>query len=97
MHNTKALRTGRILEKFPEITARLARMVDRFTSILDCMDTSYPHGESVTGQHPCQFGPVGPSSLHTNSGDGPETGQVGRDFLVPGSDGQKLAISQSFP
>ena len=31
VHNTKALRTGRVLEKFPQITARLAGMVDRFT------------------------------------------------------------------
>lgn len=45
VHNTKALRVGRIVEKFPQITARLAGMVHRFTSLLDCVDTSYlPNG-----------------------------------------------------
>ncbi|MDQ3715399.1 MAG: hypothetical protein M3381_05110 [Actinomycetota bacterium] len=41
VHNTRALHTGRALEKFPEITARLAGMVDRFTSMLDCVDIGF--------------------------------------------------------
>jgi len=41
VHNTKALHTGRVLEKFPTIVARLAAMVDRFTSILDCVDVGF--------------------------------------------------------
>ena len=41
VHNTKALHTGRVLEKFPAIVARLAGMVDRFTSMLDCVDVGF--------------------------------------------------------
>ena len=41
VHNTQALRTGRVLEKFPAIVARLAGMVDRFTSMLDCVDVGF--------------------------------------------------------
>jgi hypothetical protein len=40
-HNTKQLRCGRILEKFPEITTRLAGMVDRFCTTLDCVDAGF--------------------------------------------------------
>ena len=41
VHNTRALHTGRMLDKFPQIVARLAGMVDRFTSMLDCVDVSF--------------------------------------------------------
>ena len=41
VHNTKTLRTGRVLEKFPAIVTRLAGMVDRFTSMLDCVDVAF--------------------------------------------------------
>lgn len=41
VHNTRALRTGRVLDKFPDIVARLAGMVDRFTSMLDCVDVGF--------------------------------------------------------
>jgi hypothetical protein len=41
VHNTRALHTGRALEKFGEITSRLAEMVDRFTSMLDCVDVGF--------------------------------------------------------
>jgi hypothetical protein len=41
VHNTKALHTGRVLEKFPVIVAKLAAMVDRFTSMLDCVDVAF--------------------------------------------------------
>jgi hypothetical protein len=40
-HNTKQLRCGRILEKFPEITNRLAGMVERFCTALDCVDVGF--------------------------------------------------------
>jgi hypothetical protein len=40
-HNTKQLHCGRILEKFPEITHRLAGMVERFCTALDCVDTGF--------------------------------------------------------
>lgn len=41
MHNTKTLHTGRVLEKFPDIVNRLAGMVDRFTTMLDCVDVGF--------------------------------------------------------
>ena len=41
VHNTRALHTGRMLEKFPEIATRLAAMVDRFTTMLDCVDVGF--------------------------------------------------------
>ena len=41
VHNTRALHTGRVLEKFPAIVDRLAGMVDRFTSLLDCVDVAF--------------------------------------------------------
>ncbi|MGH3887984.1 MAG: hypothetical protein ACRDSZ_15720 [Pseudonocardiaceae bacterium] len=40
-HNTKQLRCGRVLEKFPEITNRLAGMVERFCTALDCVDVGF--------------------------------------------------------
>ena len=40
VHNTKALRCGRVLDNFPHIIARLVGMVDRFTTTLDCVDTT---------------------------------------------------------
>ena len=41
VHNTRALRCGRVLQKFPEIVARLAGMVERFTTMLDCVDIGF--------------------------------------------------------
>ncbi len=41
VHNTRALHTGRVLEKFPAIVSRLAGMVDRFTGMLDCVDVGF--------------------------------------------------------
>jgi len=41
VHNTKQLGCGRVLARFPEIIARLAGMVDRFTTTLDCVDTTF--------------------------------------------------------
>ena len=41
VHNTRALHTGRLLENFPAIVARLAAMVDRFTNMLDCLDVAF--------------------------------------------------------
>jgi hypothetical protein len=40
-HNTRQLRCGRVLEKFPEIIGKLAGMVDRFTTALDCVDVGF--------------------------------------------------------
>jgi len=41
VHNTRALNTGRTLDKFPVIVARLAGMTDRFTSMLDCVHIGF--------------------------------------------------------
>ena len=41
MHNTRALRCGRVLDNFPRIIGKLAGMVDRFTTTLDCVDTTF--------------------------------------------------------
>jgi len=40
-HHAKQLGCGRRLDKFPQITARLTGMVDRFTSMLDCVELGY--------------------------------------------------------
>jgi hypothetical protein len=41
VHNTKQLGLGRTLDKFDQITTRLTAMVDRFTSMLDCVDVGF--------------------------------------------------------
>jgi hypothetical protein len=41
VHNTRELRCGRSLEKFPVIIARLAGMAERFATTLDCADISF--------------------------------------------------------
>ena len=41
VHNTKELGCGRALDKFPAIVARLAAMVDRFCTTLDCVDIGF--------------------------------------------------------
>ncbi len=40
IHNTKALRCGRLLEKFPLIIARLKDILDRFMNVLSCIDVA---------------------------------------------------------
>jgi hypothetical protein len=40
-HNTKQLRCGRVLDRVGEIVARLAGMVDRFCTTLDCVDVGF--------------------------------------------------------
>jgi hypothetical protein len=40
-HHTKQLGCGRTLDKFPQITTRLTAMVDRFTSMLDCVEIGF--------------------------------------------------------
>jgi hypothetical protein len=41
VHNTKELRCGRVLDKFPDIIGRLAGMTERFTTMLDCVDVGF--------------------------------------------------------
>jgi hypothetical protein len=40
-HNTKQLRCGHVLDRFTEIIGKLAGMVDRFTTTLDCVDIGF--------------------------------------------------------
>jgi hypothetical protein len=57
VHNTRALHTGRLLEKFPIIVDRLAAMADRFTSMLDCVDVTFlPDGILDELPQPSQIG-----------------------------------------
>ena len=51
VHNTKQLRCGRVLDRFPEITTQLAGMVDRFTTTLDCADVTFI-GDGLLDQLP---------------------------------------------
>lgn len=67
MHNTTALHTGRALDKFAMIVTRLTGMVDRFTSILDCVDTSFlPDGILDQLPQPSQIGAVRVGGIDTN-------------------------------
>jgi hypothetical protein len=40
-HNTKALGTGRVLDRFPDIVARLTGMLERFCTTVDCVDVTF--------------------------------------------------------
>jgi hypothetical protein len=51
VHHTKALRCGRVLDRFPEIITRLAGMVDRFATTLDCGDVTFI-GDGLLDQLP---------------------------------------------
>lgn len=41
VHNTRALGVGRVLDRFAEITARLAGMLERFCTMVDCVDIAF--------------------------------------------------------
>ena len=57
VHNTRTLHTGRVIENFPTIVARLAAMVERFTSMLDCVDVAFlPDAILDQLPNPCQIG-----------------------------------------
>jgi hypothetical protein len=47
VHNTKELRCGRSLEKFPDIISRLAGMAERFCTTVDCVDISFIDGQAL--------------------------------------------------
>ncbi|HEY5844358.1 MAG TPA: hypothetical protein VIU87_23380 [Mycobacterium sp.] len=67
VHNTKTLRTGRALDKFGPIVARLAGMVDRFTTMLDCIDTGFlPDGILDELPAPSQIGTVRVGGIDVN-------------------------------
>jgi len=57
VHNTRALRLGRALERFPDIVGRLGAMVDRFCTALDCVDVGFlPDGTLDQLPLPSQIG-----------------------------------------
>ena len=57
VHNTKTLHCRRSLEEFGQIATRLGGMVDRFTGMLDCVDTGYlPDGVLEELPTPSQVG-----------------------------------------
>jgi hypothetical protein len=57
VHNAKTLKTGRGLDRFHEITARLAGMASRFCTMLDCVDTGFiPDGTLDELPLPAQSG-----------------------------------------
>ena len=68
VHNTKQLHCGRTLEKFGEITTRLAGMVDRFTSMLDCVDVGFlPEGILDRLPLPSQIGATRVGGVDVNT------------------------------
>lgn len=40
-HNTQELRCGRVVDRFPQIVARLQSMLERFMTTLDCVDAAF--------------------------------------------------------
>jgi len=46
VHNTKELRCGRLLERFPQIIARLQQILEQFLNNLYCMDASFLSDET---------------------------------------------------
>jgi len=57
VHNTKQLGCGRTLDKFAQITTRLTAMVDRFTTMLDCVQVGFlPDGTLDRLPAPSQLG-----------------------------------------
>jgi hypothetical protein len=47
VHNTRDLGCGRMLERFPHIVARLAAMLERFMTALDCVDAAFISDETL--------------------------------------------------
>ena len=67
VHNIKALKTGRGLEKFPEIVVRLAGMAGRFCTMLDCVDTGFiPDGMLDEQPLPSQIGATRTGGIDLN-------------------------------
>jgi hypothetical protein len=66
-HNTKALGCGRVLDKFPDIVTRLAGILERFATALDCVDVTFiPDGFLDDLPLPCQIGVTRVGGLDLN-------------------------------
>ncbi len=46
-HNTRELRCGRVVDRFPQIVARLRSMLERFMTTLDCVDAAFISDEML--------------------------------------------------
>jgi hypothetical protein len=67
VHNTKQLGCGRTLDKLGQITTRLTAIVDRFTSMLDCVDVGFlPDGTLDQLPTPSQVGSTRIGGIDTN-------------------------------
>ncbi len=67
VHNTRTLKTGRALGKFPDIVTRLAGMAGRFCTMLDCIDTGFiPDGILDELPLPAQIGAVRTGGIDLN-------------------------------
>ncbi len=63
VHNTRTLKTGRTLEKFPEITSRLAGMAARFCTMLTALTPgSSPTARSTSCRCPPRSAPPAPAA-----------------------------------
>jgi len=47
VHNTRALGCGRVVARFPKITARLEDILERFLTTLDCVDVTFISDETL--------------------------------------------------
>ncbi len=66
-HNTRQLRCGRSLEKFPEIVTRLHGMCERFCTTLDCAGISFiPRGTLDQLPLPSQLGATRTGGIDLN-------------------------------
>jgi len=66
-HNTKDLRCGKSLERFPEIVNKLAAMVNRFLSILRCIGAAWiADGTLDDLSKPSQVGKVRVGGINVN-------------------------------
>jgi hypothetical protein len=46
-HNTHELRCGHVVDRFPQIVARLRGMLERFLTTLDCVDVAFIGAETL--------------------------------------------------
>jgi hypothetical protein len=66
-HNTKDLRCGKALEKFPPIVTRLKQMVEEFCTALDCVDVGFiPDGLLDALPAPSQLGSTRVGGIDVN-------------------------------
>jgi hypothetical protein len=66
-HNTKALGCGRVLDKFPDIVTRLTGVLERFATVLDCVDVAFiPDGFLDALPLPTQIGATRVGGLDLN-------------------------------